>query len=382
MPQPTHSEFFQKMHDWSDRKLRLLTEYVETAAKILGSINKIYYIDGFAGRGTYGDGSQGSPLRIADLALHFEAQQKPYSFRCINVEENDDNFENLARQTIKYGSIVRNFHGRFADHLDTILAMIGTHPAIFFLDPFGLKGIEWSAIQKIIQRPAPSDVWIRFDHTDVRRLDGNFAVNERKFQIISDVFGIRDQAYLHTLLDTGNNSAQRIEQCIKLYQKRLQQAFQQAKGTGYADVYTIRSLEEEYKYHLMFATAHEKGIILASNVVYKIEETYQREVQEYRESTEQAQQLSLFAEIEPEPTPDEIFAEKVRLLCTDIKRRFAGKKVSRNHLHATLLDAWFGKIKTKHMSEALKQLKNEGFILELNGNMSEGKTMFTFQSSS
>ena len=57
MPQPTHSEFFQEMHDWSERKLQLLTDYVDAAAKILGSINKIYYVDGFAGRGTYGDGS-------------------------------------------------------------------------------------------------------------------------------------------------------------------------------------------------------------------------------------------------------------------------------------------------------------------------------------
>jgi three-Cys-motif partner protein len=311
MPQPTHSDFFREMHDWSDRKLRLLTDYVDVAAKILGSINKIYYIDGFAGRGMYGDGAQGSPLRIAELALRFQDEGKPYSFQCINVEENDENFDNLAKQTTKYGSIVRNFHGRFANHLDTILHIIGSQPAIFFLDPFGLKGIEWSAIKKIITRPAPSDLWIRFDHTDVRRLDGNFEVNEQKFQILAEVFGITDRTRLHTLLDAGATPAERIERCLELYQTRLQQAFQQAKGSGYADAYTIRSLEEEYKYHLMFATAHEKGIILASNIVYSVEETYQREIQEYREATEVAKQLSLFAEIEPEPTPEEILVEKV-----------------------------------------------------------------------
>ncbi|MGH2506990.1 MAG: three-Cys-motif partner protein TcmP, partial [Ktedonobacteraceae bacterium] len=267
MPQSNQDDFFLQMHEWSDRKLQLLQKYVDAAAKILGKIDTIYYVDGFAGRGTYFDGSQGSPMRIADLAQRFEREGKPYSFRCLNVEENDSHFANLAEQTAKYGKIVRNFHGRFADHLDTILQIIGAHPTVFFLDPFGLKGIEWSAVKKIIDRSAPTDIWIRFDHTDVRRLDGNFEVNEHKFHILSAVFGIPDASHLHALLDAGNTPAERIQSCLDLYLRQLKQTFQQAKNLGYANAYTIRSLEEDYKYHLLFATAHPKGIILASDVV-------------------------------------------------------------------------------------------------------------------
>jgi hypothetical protein len=273
---------------------------------------------------------------------------------------------------------VQNFHGRFADHLDTIVEIIKDHPAIFFLDPFGLKGIEWSAVQKIIGRKAPSDLWIRFDHTDVRRLDGNFEVNTRKFHMLSEVFGIPDLTRLHALLDAGTTPAQRIDQCLKLYQAHLQQTFQRTKGSGYADAYTIRSLEGEYTYHLIFATAREKGIILASNTVCTVEEIYQREVQEYHELAESVKQLLLFAEIEPEPTAEQIFEIKVKSLCADLKQRCAGKKVSRNQLHAALLDSWFGKIKTLHVSEALRQLKKEGIIFELSGNLSDGRTMLTF----
>lgn len=86
MPQPTQDQFFLRMYEWSDRKLQLLQRYIDSAAKILGKIDRIYYVDGFAGRGTYLDGSIGSPIRIAELAQRFAEEGKPYSFRCINDE--------------------------------------------------------------------------------------------------------------------------------------------------------------------------------------------------------------------------------------------------------------------------------------------------------
>src|SRR5579875_3323426 len=125
MSQPSQPDFFDKMHEWSERKLKLLEQYVEPAAKILGSIKQIYYVDGFAGRGTYRDGAKGSPIRIAELSERFEREGKTYTFKCINVEQNDDYFANLQKETAKFGSIVQNLHGRFADQLDLILRTVG-----------------------------------------------------------------------------------------------------------------------------------------------------------------------------------------------------------------------------------------------------------------
>src|SRR5260221_2026435 len=121
MPQKAKEDFFDELHEWSDRKLKLLENYVDPAAKILRSFNQIYYVDGFAGRGKYRDGASGSPIRIAELSQKFEREQKPYSFKCINVEENAEYFANLEAETAKFGRIVQNIHGRFADNLDRIL---------------------------------------------------------------------------------------------------------------------------------------------------------------------------------------------------------------------------------------------------------------------
>lgn len=210
-------------------------------------------------------------------------------------------------------------------------------------------------------------------------------MNESKFQILSEVFGIPDSNRLHQLLDSGKNPAERIQACLQLYRSQLRKAFQAAKGTGYADAYTLRSLEGEYKYHLMFATAHPKGIVLASNIVYRVEEGYQQELQEHREREKRdsntAVQLS-WLEAEPEPTLEEIFQEKVRLLKTDIWRMFRGQKQSRLQIHAAILDTWFGVIKATHLTDALKMLLNEGCILSMRGGtISQDQTIFTFKAS-
>lgn len=382
MPQQSKEDFFDVMHEWSDRKLKLLEKYIDPAAKILGSIKQIYYVDGFAGRGKYRDGANGSPIRIAELAQQFESEGKPYSFRCINVEENGEYFANLQTETTKFGRIVQNIHGRFADNLDRILFLIDDQPAIFFLDPFGIKGIDWSAVRKIIWRKAPTDLWIRFDHIDARRLDGNFEVNEKKFDNLPTVFGIQDEERLHAILSAGNTPEERIRDCMELYRKQLEEEFKRAKkGSGYANSYAIKSLTALDKYYLMFATSHEKGIVLASNVVYGVEEDYQKELQEYNEMQQggkpEAEQMYLFAE--EEPTPEKIFQEKVSHLKNDIVKKCKGRTLSRLNIHARILDTWFGRIRATHMTQALKNLKNEGYILEMSGNISDDKTRFTFK---
>ncbi len=374
-------EYFDKMHKWSERKLQLLQKYVDPATRILGSIRQVYYVDGFAGRGSYRDGSKGSPVRIAELAQQFEKEGKPYSFKCINVEENGEYFANLQEDTARFGRTIQNLHGKFVDHLDYILQVIGNQPAIFFLDPFGVKGIDWIALSKIINRSAPTDIWIRFDHVEVRRLDGNYEINEKKFDILPTVYGIQDEFYLHSRLSAGNTPEDRIQDCTELYRGQLEREFKRAKGTGYAGAYPIRTLTGQDKYYLVFATAHAKGIVLASNVIYGVEEKYQLELQEFREAQEREEreghQLLLFAE----PTAEEIFQDKVTRLKEDIWLHCKGKQLSRIDIHVHILRKWFGKIKAPHMTSALNALKNDGRILEIGGNTSQDKTLFKFRDS-
>ncbi|MCZ7672262.1 MAG: three-Cys-motif partner protein TcmP [Chloroflexi bacterium] len=142
-------EFFGELKEWSERKLKILEGYVDPFVKVLGKpVQQVYYIDAFAGAGIYRNGEMGSAIRAAELALNYQNQGKPYRLKCINIESNKENFENLEANTADYGDLVLNLYGTFPENLVQVLDETIGNPALFFLDPFGVKGIDWDLIKK------------------------------------------------------------------------------------------------------------------------------------------------------------------------------------------------------------------------------------------
>src|SRR6266536_5453270 len=242
MAQPMQEDFFDELKEWSERKLQLLHNYVSAASKIMGSIKQVYYVDGFAGEGIYDDGSKGSPVRAAELALSYQQDAKSYALKCINVEEDTKRFTNLQSTTAKFGNLVLNLQGTFVDNIDRILQEVGNQAVICFLDPFGIKGIDWVAVEKMINRgrAGPTDMWIRFDTQIRSRLHGFFDSKssgaDKKFGILPRVFGIDDRERLYNLLD-GNSAEERLKNTLNLYEKALAGGFSKARGVGFAASY-------------------------------------------------------------------------------------------------------------------------------------------------
>jgi len=374
---PQKPTFFDELKEWSNRKIDLIEHYLAGASKILGK-SCVYYVDGFAGRGSYRDGAKGSPVRIAELAEQCERDDRKYSLRCINIEEDKDNFANLDSATAPFRDLVTNIQGRFGDNADNILRLIGDRPIIAFLDPFGVKGIPWRVIQKLVARRSPTDLWIRFDDIMVQRLDGFYGKTSSdaagKYQLLAETYGIEDKALLHGLLHTlsGPDSP---PAALILYMERLRDEIGRARGrNGYAAAYRVRSLSEEHKYYLVFATAHEKGITLASATVHSVEQDYQRDLQEYKES--QGRQLSLF---DPDPTPDEVASAKVRGLSETIWADCRGLHLSRLTIYARQMPRWFGRISGSHLTQALKVLIDTKRTTLVSGTVSQDAAMFQFK---
>jgi hypothetical protein len=282
----------------------------------------------------------------------------------------------LEKATEPYKGFVTNLYGPFAENIDNVLRMVQDKPVICFLDPFGIDGIDMAAIQKLMRRGGITDFWIRFETGEVRRRDGWFDVQEpgaqKQFEILCRIYGIFDRNALHKLL-SGSTPEDRKNNAIKLYLKRLSTGFSQIRGEGYAAAYRIGSQEGDNKYHLVFATASKKGITLASNIVYGIEEVYQKQVEWYRLNS--TGQLSMFSIIDP--TEDEIFEMKVNTIQNQIWAECRGKNLSRLDIHTLLLPGWFGVIKGSHLTRALQNLcKGKGVIS--NGQISQDSTIFTF----
>lgn len=384
--------FFDELHEWSERKLEILRKYLDAATRILGSVGQVYYVDGFAGRGSYGrpDEAQvpGSPLQAAQLAESNDRVGRSYSLRCINVERDRGTFDELQEITEPYRKYVRNIHGEFAEKIDDILAMIADSPTICFLDPFGVNGIDWVAIQTLIQRKGFTDFWIRFDVKEVRRREGYYnsdlAGADKQYDILCNVYGIQDKHQLHKLLD-GDTAEARTNNAINLYTSRLIEEFERARGTGYATEYRIGSIKDETKYHLVFATASAKGLVLASDVVYGVEENYQKELERHKlsEHTAKTGQMNFLSRLAP--TEDDIFGGKVEQIKAIIWDQCKKQSFTRLEIHTRLVDnrflhsdSFFGIIKKKHLTQALKEMEQDGRIVSRVGSRSDDKAVLQF----
>ncbi len=387
MSQRKSKEFFAELKDWSERKHQLLNMYLSAASKIMGSTwKRVVYLDGFAGRGTYGDGTTslpGPPVKAAQLAQTCLDGGKAYSLRCINIEEDPQHFAELCASTSPFGGLVLNLPGTFLANTDRILQELGGQAGICCLDPFGIKGIDWSAVERLIRRPNVTDLWIRFDHQTVRRLSGFFESGDprgpKKLDNLFRVYGITDPVELQQRL-AGATPEERVEKALRLYMERLGSTYYHARGEGYAAAYCIRATTGRVKYHMVFATGHPKGLTLANDVAFTVEETYQTKVREHKDN--QPHQLPMFVE---EPTPQGIFDAVVQQLKATIWKLYRGRVESRINIYVGVLaseeegEEWFGKIKSSHLTHALNAMKTEGSIIQTNGPSSKDHTRFTFR---
>lgn len=371
-------KFYTEAKEWSARKHRLIRKYTDGFTRIMGGTHgQVYYVDGFAGRGYYDDGTPGSPVVIAQYAAGIAGKKKPYRLLCINVEADHSTYADLCKATERYKHVVvHNFEGTFGEHVETILSVIGDAPALFFLDPFGVKGIEWNVMRRILERPR-TDVWLRLDVSTLARLHGFIDSQgkgaEKKCLLLANFFGL-DQRGLREHL--GGLST---DEMVDFYLGRLAQACGKHTGRGYAAVYSIRSIEGRQKYYLAFACRHPKALTLTSDIVYGEEETFEREQEEYRRSGGMYQPLLPGMK----PTREQVFVKKVARLKRDIWELCKGEeRIRRSELRVRLLTRkrWFGKVKGKHFTHALKELEEEGLIIKRQGAPSSDNTLFTFRS--
>jgi three-Cys-motif partner protein len=351
-------EFFSELKDWSARKLAIIKKYVDGFSRILGRSNKeIYYVDGFAGQGVYDNGEKGSPVLVAEASLAFQQGNMPFTLKCINVEKDHENYANLAAETQRFGGLVENIEGTFEDNIDTILSKTIGHPTVFFIDDFGVKGTGWDAVEKVVVRKDSTDLWIRFDYKTILRLAGFYASGAKdaqgKLNTLQSMFGVTDPKYLQSRL-IGDTSEERISNAINFYIERLEQTFNKFGKRGFAASYPINSIDGQRKYFLIFACAHPKAATLASNIVNSIEETYQREKEEYK--VQQTGQMSFFTS---EATEKQIFDDKVTKLKATILSLPKNEPMTREELHYEILvedKGWFGKVGRKHLTQTLKDL--------------------------
>jgi three-Cys-motif partner protein len=213
--------FHAEVRLWSEIKHDILRKYLKLFINKLGARGRIYYVDGFAGQGKYDDGKEGSPLIAARIAGEYADRGRDV-LRCINVEMEPDVFQNLKHHTNEFASrgLISNICGSFEDRLDTILGMVGNDVVLFFIDPFGAKGIELPLLEKVrSQSKGTSEILLRFDDLRIGRTIGNI-VGLASTSDLSDLKtarslrrrleGVADPELIAGALDSGKIDRQKL----------------------------------------------------------------------------------------------------------------------------------------------------------------------------
>lgn len=174
------SRFFEQLRDHTEIKLRLLSKFlVPWSAKLgykvrLRGGQSIWYVDGFAGPGKYGDNSPGSPLIGAGRALAVLRRNAGYVLGCVNVEQGPSRFRSLEHVTEDYrewGVPVYNLHGDFSALVRDIIKIVGQDdPLLVFIDPFGIKPLVYRSLKDLIARRGEVDLILIFQSPAVHRL--------------------------------------------------------------------------------------------------------------------------------------------------------------------------------------------------------------------
>ncbi|MBE0615086.1 MAG: three-Cys-motif partner protein TcmP [Burkholderiales bacterium] len=259
-------------------KIEMLRSYLFVWFSILGREFKgkdLWYIDGFAGPGTYTNYNQGSPiaaLESASEAINSASAWNAGNVHCVFIENDKARFRHLERKLEEIPSERRvhrhPFLGTFVDgiaHLQqqSTNPFRASDPVFAFIDPFGPAEMSFSAVRELLSRPG-CEVLVNLDSDGVSRIySAGASANHMK--LLDDVFG--DSEWKEVL--AGCDQLQAVRKVVSLYKNKLRAI----PGVNYSFEFEMRKQNDVFDYHLVFASQHPRGLEKMKEVMKKIDKS-------------------------------------------------------------------------------------------------------------
>lgn len=263
MAAPTTKTWTPKPH--TKAKHALLKEYLGAWFGIMGhKFPEVLYVDGFCGPGVYDDGGRGSPLIALDIASGLSAKwTKLKKATFVFTDEDEERVtsveENIAKRIIPSEISITVEHATFVDKITHILddseeSGAGLPPCFVFLDPFGIKGMPFSVVQRIQGSPS-SEVFINLNVQGIIRCAGASDLKTR--QHVVDLFGVPDP--------WSAIGADKFASLRQLYQRQLE------KKAKYVRYFELKDNRNSRIFCLLFATNSYSGLSKMKNAFWKVD---------------------------------------------------------------------------------------------------------------
>ncbi|MEO7658426.1 MAG: three-Cys-motif partner protein TcmP [Pyrinomonadaceae bacterium] len=153
--------FYDEQTAQSEIKTEIVRKYFWAWAKVISKQvrkigkDKVGYVDLFAGRGTYNDGSKSTPFLILEGAI-----RDPIIREMLVAYFNDEDPQNCnsLTQEIEKIPLVTDLRNKplvtnklVDDEMAEFFEKSTTIPSLFFLDPWGYKGLSLRLVKAVIQ---------------------------------------------------------------------------------------------------------------------------------------------------------------------------------------------------------------------------------------
>jgi len=230
---------------------------------------KIVLVDAFAGQGIFDDATKGSPLIICETA----ERQVPNQYLAIFVNKDKSTHLKLTDNIQEY--IRRKkaipLYGNAQELLKALKDVVGDATLLVYLDPFGLKGLEFSSLEPYLGRDRrfSTEIIINISMPTLHRLATYKArsggtesiktniLNQRLTQILGGDYW---QSIMWSDLSPEEKERQVVEKYIELLKRHLPYA-------GYCPV--REKTDGRVKYYIIFCSRHQDALNLMNDIMYK-----------------------------------------------------------------------------------------------------------------
>ena len=254
--------FFNTPTEQSQVKSRIVEKYFWAWAQVMkGWANKIGYIDLFAGPGKYQDGSKSTPILVLEKAI----EEEDIRNRLVSVfnDLNQDYTELLQSainsipdiENLKYKPIVRN--EEVGEKIVEIVKRIGTMPTLFFVDPWGYKGLSLRLISSFLESRGCDCIFF-FNYNRINMGINNQVVKEH----MDALFGTKRANELRSQLSDMNPHERELA-----IVKAISQALKE-EGGEYVLRFCFKTQSgSRSSHHLIFVSKHITGYQIMKDIM-------------------------------------------------------------------------------------------------------------------
>ena len=284
-----NDDFFAHKSDWAVLKDDLLGYYLMPyLQKILATNRPLLYIDGFAGKGIFDDGTSGSPVIACECIKKALSNTHTHNNR-ISALLVEKKYDEELRENVKQYRFAQAIKGSYEELIKTMLEINSPNLNIFmYVDPYGVKSLDQSFFLRLPNQFSSIEVLINFNSFGFFRAACSvYGVRFKEAEDMGDFVVERDSGYN----DSASISERKLTQAMGgEHWKTVVQDYIKERIDGYeaeaiiAEDYCsqlrsafayvqnlpIRVKESNHpKYRMVHASNHEQGCLLMYDCMQK-----------------------------------------------------------------------------------------------------------------